>query len=407
MPALQISFLSVLRSKWIRRLAGAQVISTFGDALAMLAVFGLVTFQLHGTAAQAAMILVAYFAPLAVVGPLSGVYIDRWNVKWAMILSDVIRGFLVLGLVFVRDLTAICFIFFALSTVSSFFVPAQTVVLKTLAPAGGLLAVNALMTQANSGIAIIAPSVAGLLVQWFGASSCFLLDSVSFFISATLVMTIRIKPERTECGRSVESVWAAMRAGTSFILKNRTVSLVVLAMSIGMFAVRCFGSLLSLYVRDVLHSDVALFGTLNTLIGVGLIVGTQLVHRCASKVAEQYMVVSGLAVMGLGVLLTALFSTVATTAAGMLSLGLGAACIIAPTQTLVQRETPPAMLGRVSSSRMSLFALSQVIAMLVAGPIAERMGLKTLYLGSSFLLVSAGIVGLFKLRAVSRAQELY
>src|SRR5579862_1760250 len=147
-PALQLTFRDVLRIPSVRRLWLAQLVSIFGDFLAVFAVFSLVTFQLHGTATQVSMILVAYLLPLAVVSPLAGVYVDKWNVKWTMILSDVTRGVLVVALIFVRDLNTIYAIFFAMSTVSSFFVPAQSVAVRALAPGNGLMSVNALMTQA-------------------------------------------------------------------------------------------------------------------------------------------------------------------------------------------------------------------------------------------------------------------
>ena len=106
-PAPQLTFRGVLKIRSVRRLWLAQLVSIFGDFLAIFAVFSLVTFQLHGTPTQVSMILVAYMLPLAVVSPLAGVYVDKWNVKWTMIASDVVRGCLVLVLVFVRDLNAI------------------------------------------------------------------------------------------------------------------------------------------------------------------------------------------------------------------------------------------------------------------------------------------------------------
>src|SRR5450432_905974 len=148
----QLTFREVLKIRPVRRLWLAQLVSIFGDFLAIFAVFSLVTFQLHGTPTQVSMILVAYLVPLAVVSPLAGVFVDQWNVKWTMILSDVVRGFLVLTLLFVQhDLRAIYGIFFLLSTVSTLFIPAQSVAVRALAPAGGLMAVNALMSQAVQG----------------------------------------------------------------------------------------------------------------------------------------------------------------------------------------------------------------------------------------------------------------
>ena len=197
-------------------------------------------------------------APLAIVSPLAGVFVDRWNLKQTLIASDLIRGVLVLALVFVHDLYVIYVILFTMSVVSAFFVPAQSVAVRTLVPMTGLMAVNGLMSQAQQGSLIVAPSVAGELVQLVGANSCFLYDSFSFFFSAALVMTLTIDRQalRTESTAVLDS----MRQGFGFIFKHSTISFVILSMTAGMFAMRCFGALLSIYVRDVLHSTSAVFG---------------------------------------------------------------------------------------------------------------------------------------------------
>jgi MFS family permease len=396
-PTPQLTFREVLKIGPVRRLWLAQLVSIFGDFLAIFAVLSLITFQLHGTATQVSMILVGYLLPLAVVSPLAGVFVDKWNVKRTMIASDLVRGVLVLALMFVRDLNSIYVIFLALSTVSSFFVPAQSVAVRALAPAAGLLAVNALMSQAVQGSQIVSPAIAGLLVQWFGANACFLFDSFSFFFSAAMVMTLTIHRAPLP-GAAASSVLASMRQGFSFIFTHTAISFVILAMTAGMFAVRCFGALLSVYVRDVLLSNAALFGTLNSLIGIGMITGTQLLHRVASRVPQQFLVIYGLFGMGVAVLITALFGKVATTAIGMLGLGFGAAFIVVPAQTLLQRETPHALLGRVMSSLMSLLAMSQVLAMFMAGPVAQHLGIRNLYFGSSAMLGAIGAIGYAWLR---------
>jgi DHA3 family macrolide efflux protein-like MFS transporter len=395
-PTAKLSFSEVLAIPSVRRLWIAQLVSIFGDFLAIFAVFSVVTFQLHGTPTQVSMILVSYLFPLAVISPLAGVFVDKWNVKWTMIASDVVRGLLVLVLVFERDLNVIYGVFLALSTVSSFFVPAQSVAVRTLAPAAGLMAVNALMSQAVQGSQIVSPAISGLLVQWLGANACFLFDSLSFFVSAGLVMSLSI--QRQAPTMVAKNVLQSLQQGFRFIFTHTAISFVIVSMTAGMFAVRCFGALLSVYVRDVLQSNAALFGTLNSLIGIGMITGTQSLHRFASKISQQYLVIYGLSGMGLAVLLTALFGKLVTTAIGMLGLGFGAAFIMVPSQTLLQQETPNELLGRVMSSLMSLLAMSQVAAMFVAGPVAEKAGIRNLYLASAAMLLTIGAMGYAKLR---------
>src|ERR1039457_4505261 len=81
-PISTLGFRDVLRTPAVKRLWIAQIVSIFGDFLAVFAVISVVTFQLHGTPTQVSMILAAYLAPLAVVSPIAGVFVDKWNVKW-------------------------------------------------------------------------------------------------------------------------------------------------------------------------------------------------------------------------------------------------------------------------------------------------------------------------------------
>ncbi len=393
----QLSFREALRIRAVRRLWFAQIVSVFGDFLAVFAVFSVVTFELHGTPIQLSLIMIAFLTPFAFVSPLAGVYVDKWNVKATMIASDLIRGVLVISLLFVRDLYAIYAIFFALSTVSSFFVPAQSVAIRAVAPMEGLMAVNALMQQAVQGSQIIAPALAGLLVQFAGSNPCFVFDSFSFFCSAALVATLTIHRTPT-AGGAAGTVLFSLREGFRFIFTHSAISFVLVSMASGMFAVRCFGTLLSIYVRDILHSTADVFGYLNSLIGIGMIAGSQFLPRLARRFSQPHLVVYGLNGMGLAVLLTAVFERVSTTAVAMLGLGFAAAFIMISASTLMQRETPHELLGRVSSSMMCMMAVAQVVAMFVAGPVAERAGIRNLYFGSAAMLVAIAAIGIARLR---------
>lgn len=407
-PAAPLSFRDVLRLRPVRRLWIAQIVSVFGDFLAIFAIIAFVTFNLHGTATQVGMVLVAFMAPFAVVSPIAGVFVDRWNLKHTLVSSDLIRGVLCVGLIFAHNIYLIYAILFTMSVVSSFFIPAQSVAVRTLVPMAGLMAVNGLMSQAQQGSQIIAPSVAGSFVQWFGAKSCFTYDAFSFFFSAAMVMTLTIERPAAQsqpAAGGASAVWQSMSAGFRFIFTHSTISFVIIAMTSGMFAMRCFGALLSVYVRDVLNSTSAAFGVLNTLIGVGMIVGTQLLTRFARHVPKQNLVVYGLGGMGVFVFITAMVGTMAGTAAGMLGLGFCAAAIFITATTLLQQETPHDLLGRVMSCLMCLMAGSQVLAMFVAAPVAEKAGIRNLYFGSAAMLLAIGLIGHYKLPDAAPAAQ--
>src|SRR5690349_22563866 len=205
---------AILRDRAFRTLWLAQFVSIFGDFLALFGVISLITFRWHGTAVQVTTVTIAYILPLAIIGPVAGVFVDHWNVKRLMIASDLIRAVLILMLVFVHDVTQISIIFFLMSAVSSFFVPAQSVTIRTVVPAEGLLAANALMAQAFYIVRLLSPAAAGALVAWLTEKSCFYLDVASFVFSAIMISGLTIvRPARAEGEKTVKSLTQDFLAG--------------------------------------------------------------------------------------------------------------------------------------------------------------------------------------------------
>jgi MFS transporter, DHA3 family, macrolide efflux protein len=394
----QLSFKETLKIKPVRRLWLAQLVSIFGDFLAVFAVFSIVTFELHGTPFQVAMILVAYFTPIAVIGPVAGVYVDKWNVKWTMIASDSIRGVLVMILFFEHNLFAVYGTLFLISCVSSFFLPAQIVAIRTITPPNALVAANGLMSQAQQGAQIVAPAIMGLLTQFFGANVCFGIDCFGYLFSASMVSTLAIHREPGESAAD-STVLQSLKEGLRFIFTHKALTMVILSMTAGMFAIRCFGSLLSIYVRDVLHGNTTMFGVENSLIGVGMIGGAQLMPMLMKKTSHQRLVAYGLSGMGVAVLLSAVWPHLAPATAAMLLVGFFAAFVMVAAQVLIQQETPPELLGRVSSTLWSLLSMAQVVALLGAGPVAGRFGVVDLYYFSAVALVLTGAFGYWNLQA--------
>lgn len=182
-----MTFREVLGLTVMRRVWFAQVVSLLGDFLALFAVISVVTYQLHGTPQQVTGVQIAYMLPLAVLGPLSGVFVDRWPLKPTLIASDLIRAVLVLLLFVTTSMWQIYLVLCALSSVSSFFAPAQSVTIRSHVPANGLMSANALMQMAMMGTRVVGPAAAGALVAAFGARICYAIDFVSFLGSAALI----------------------------------------------------------------------------------------------------------------------------------------------------------------------------------------------------------------------------
>jgi DHA3 family macrolide efflux protein-like MFS transporter len=388
----------VLAQSQFRRLWLGQMVSIFGDFVALFAVQVAITFRMHGTAEDVTGVMVAYLVPFALIGPIAGVFVDRWNPRVTMIASDLTRGALIIALAFTTSLWQIYAILFAISTVSSFFMPAQSVTVPILVGREGLMAASGLMQQTMQFVRIFSPAAASGLVGWLGEASCYYADSLTFFISAAILVSLSYHRPAAASTRGMGAVLRDLGEGMQFIFTHPTYSFVIISMTAGMFAIAAFGALLSVYVRDILHGGKNLFGALGSLIGAGSIVGAIAVQRMAKGRAPAHMVSFGLGGVGAFILMLASLRTPAATLAGAFGIGLSVAFIMVAATALLQGETPPEMRGRVSSSSMSLIALAQGVAMIFAGGWATQYGIVNLFYGSAVVLFLVTIGGVWRLR---------
>lgn len=386
---------AVFRQPDFRKLWLAQFVSIFGDFLALFGFISLITFRWHGNALQVTLVMVAYIVPMAIVGPLAGVFVDRWNVKRVMIASDLLRALLILLAVLARTVPQLALIFGALGAFSSFFGPAQAVTVRTLVPVERLLAANAMMSQAFYTVRLASPILAGALIAWLGEKPCFYLDAASFVFSAMMVSTLVIKPPRPS-GKSVQGFLQEFSSGNRFIFTHAYLAFVVTAMVVAMFVLSCFSPLISIYVRDMLGGGTVLYGFISTMVGAGLIVTTQGVSRFAAQLSKKDLVLFGLVMLAVSTGMLGGFGNLPVAALSMFVLGAAIALVIVPAQTLMQQETPHAMIGRVSSSFMSLISLAQVAGLLLSGWLAQRLGIRHLFLWSAVVLAAIAAIGYMK-----------
>lgn len=400
-PRLKDAFmLPSFRKLWV-----AQFVSIFGDFLALFGVISLITFRWHGNVMQVTYVSIAYMAPLAIVGPVAGVFVDRWNVKRVMIASDAIRAALSLMLVWTHNVWQVAAILFAISCVSSFFAPSQSVTIRVLVPMQNMMAAQALMSQAFYVVRLISPALAGALIAVLTEKACFYLDSASFFFSAIMLSTIVIAhtPPPAQGKRTLKAFLSDFTSGNRFIFTHSSLAFVISAMVATMFVMSCFSPLISIYVRDTLHAGVIQFGIVSTMIGVGLIAGTQVITRVAGNRSKKEIVLWGLFATAIGVGLLGLFKMYAAAVASTFGMGFGISFVIVAAQTLMQQETPREMLGRVSSSFMSVFSVAQVLGLLLSGKLALWLSVRQVFELCALALLVIAFAGYLRHQATSNA----
>ena len=392
-PATPARPQAILKDRPFRTLWLAQFVSIFGDFLALFGVISLITFRLHGSAVQVTTVTIAWILPLAIIGPVAGVFVDHWNVKRVMIASDLIRGALILLLLMVRDLAQISLILATMSVLSSFFVPAQSVTVRTIVPAERLLAANAMLAQAFYVVRLAAPFAAGALIAWLGERICFYLDTASFVFSAGMIATLTIARPRAQGEKTLRSLSQDFVAGNRFIFTHAGLTFVFLAMGIATFVMAAFMPLISIYIRDALRAGPFVWGAISSMVGIGLIAGSQVLGRVHTPASRTTVVLGGLAGLGAGAALLGAFRNIPLAALGTFTIGFAVSFVLVPAQTLSQQETPPALMGRVSSTFMSLVSVAQVLGLLLSGYLAQALGTRALFLACGTALAVIAIAG--------------
>jgi MFS family permease len=197
-----------------------------------------------------------------------------------------------------------------------------------------------------------------------------------------------------------------MKVGGSFILHHAALLFVIVALAAGMFVLGCFGPLIAVYVRDNLHASSTVFAVTSASIGIGLLAGVNLLNIFAKRIPNTTQVYLGLGGIALGTALLAaaplaavslpLLHTnlpVVITVFGCFLIGFSCAGIIVPSQTLIQEETPAALMGRVGSTTMSAVFGSQILGLLLSGILADHTSVRSVFAICTGILAALIIAG--------------
>lgn len=196
-PGRRVGYIELLRGNHdFRRLWIGRLISQTGDWFNSVALFTLLL-NLTGSGEAVGLVLIIKLLPQFFVGPLAGVVADRFNRKTIMIWADVLRGLLVFGFLFVErpQQVWIVYVLSALEVIlSSFFEPAESAAVPMIVKRDELIAANALGGATWSVTLAFGAALGGAVTDLFGRNTAFIIDAISFFVSAAFIWATRIPP---------------------------------------------------------------------------------------------------------------------------------------------------------------------------------------------------------------------
>jgi MFS family permease len=327
-------------------------------------------------------ILVAAGAAVALVGPVAGVFVDRWNRKSTMLRTEVIRAAMVAGLtglsfVPVRDLpvglwlAAVYVVVFVLNASGQFFIPARFTTIGDVVHGEQDRARAAGLAEATTSAAgIIGPPIAALLLLTVGVQWALAANAASYLVSYLAIRFLRLAPEarpRAPAGASEASLPAEFSVGLRLFARNRFLVTLLTVTMICQVGTGAINALNVFFVTRDLHASSRLFGIAETAVGVGFIVGALASGRLVRWVGARALTWSGLLAAGV---LAAGYALQRSFPAGLVMLAIYAmpiAMLNTAVVPLLLAAAPREYLGRVMAVFTPVNQLASMLSVVISG----------------------------------------
>ena len=372
----------------LRLLLGAGLVSMSGDWLLSVGLAYSV-YALTGSTLASAAALLSAFVPQVLVGSVAGVFVDRWDRKRTMVVTNLLLAVGLLPLLLVGGADRIWLVYVVLaaqSCVEVFFAPAEQAFLPRVVDDADLVVANGLNGQVRDLARLIGSGLGGVVAAAGGIRAIAVADAVTFLVAALLVTRIRTTgraavPSRASTASTDEVVRGRLgtlmeewRVGLGTVTSSRVLTTLMVMLLITNTGEGIMGTLFAPYVRHVLHGSGQVYGVITGVQAIGGVAGGFLVATVADRWSPVVMVWAGSMVFGLVDLAIFLYPLVWVNpwpaAAGMVLVGLPGAVTVAGMITLYQRHTTDERRGRV----FSLVSLAQAVSVVVGSTVAGFLG---------------------------------
>jgi MFS family permease len=380
-----------------------QLISLFGDRVHQVALATLV-YGTTGSAVAVAFVFVAATLPNLLLSPIAGTFVDRWDQKEVLVVSDLLRAAAVLLVPVAASINVLLVypLIFVVTCISIFFRPAKTAVLPRLVAPDELVTANSATWLGETLADIVGYPLAGLFVAFLANAVplAFWFDAATYIASAILIASIAVPAVQrsTDSSDGGEGFVAELMTGWRF-LRGETVLLANTLQGVaGQFTAGVALAVTFIYahdvIRDVRFDTSASYALLETGVGLGNLVGGFVIGLIGARLAKGRLVIAGYAVYGLCTFGLALTGSLPVAIGLMIGAGVANMVYVIPSQTLFQERAPADMIGRVVGFRFALVFGSMTLAMAVGGLLTAAIGVQAVLAVFGFVTLAAGLAGL-------------
>jgi MFS family permease len=374
----------------------------------------------HSVLATSVMVLAGH-APSIFLGMVAGVFVDRWDRKRTMVVTNLLLALLLLPLLLVRSADRIWIVYLVgamESAIQQFCSPAESALLPTLVGADQLVAANALNSLSSTLARLLGPALGGVVAGVWGLTGVVLADAASFALAGLLIARIIVYPARSRTmgnvppaadPRILARIWDEWIEGLHVISSDRTLTVLMGAVSIVALGEGVMAALYAVFVNRILHGGAPQIGELMSAQAIGGLIGGVLVGWIGNRILSRWTI--GLCSIAFGLIDLVIFNSPTFFPAFWLSVGLFVAVgipgigFLTGIQSLTQSTAPDGYRGRIFGTVGTTMGLLGLIGTIAAGTVTDHLGVVTVLniQGAGYIL--AGMLIVAQLPRAAPAEE--
>jgi len=382
----------------------------------------LVAFSLTNSNTAVSGIVLSFTIPAVLFGLLAGVFVDRWNKKKVLIVTNFSRFILLLLLVFFHtNLVLLYALTFIVSIVTQFFIPAETPIIPLVVKKHLLLSANALFGLALYGSILIAYALSGPFLILFGSTNAFFLLALFFLLAGIFIFFVtEPKPEKKTFKKLVVSISIKeeIKRAISTIVKIGDVSHAFFLLIVAQILIMVISVIGPGFAKHILGVTIEQFPILFvTPAAIGMAFGAFIVTNFLHRFSRHKSATLGLFICALALFLMPFGSKVASKdfihvlnyylphflqvtilhimVVLAFVLGISNALIFVPSNTLIQEQTSDEMRGKIYGALNSTASLISILPVILVGSLADVFGVGTVLIILGSIVFILAIVRLF------------
>lgn len=378
----------------------------------------LIVFKHTHSNTAVSLAVLSFTIPAIIFGSIAGVFVDRWNKKRVLIITNIIRAVLMIVLAFSLDnLVMIYLISFIVAALTQFFIPAESPIIPLVVHKNHLLSANALFGLGIFGSILIAYVLSGPILIWLGPIKTLFFLALLLFIGAAFIYFIKLTYAKATPGKLLRLPFNIIREIKHTILlisRTKEISHSLFLLALSQVLILILATVAPGYASDVLGINVEEFPLLFVApAALGMVAGAIILVNFFHSHPKQRVISAGIFLSAIAMLLLPYGSKVASRdfvqtlnvylphvfditilhimAVLAFILGLANSLVFVPANTLIQEKTTDEFRGKIYGVLNTIIGVLSLLPIIIVGGLSDLIGVGTVITGIGICLLLLGI----------------